>query len=576
LLLLCSLLLLLLRLQPQMAAVRNRLALDVALGHPALSTDPRILCAAAQACKAWQQAVQQCGACNTVVKLNTKLPLQQICSFVRWLRKHAGLVKSFTAKAAEQAPHGMDKLQWQHHIDAAQLLLQQAMELAVGKPAAAFSAAAAAAAAPAAASQGAVLQHTQQQQSAMRLASFSSNLPCCPSMLPALTARHLTQLDLTLLQNCSIDAGPQLAAALHQLSILQQLQLDAWRAPRQSLSSCFAGIAQLTRLTSLVLSMRLDGKEESLQQALAQPLPLRNLQLLHMCDWNHLDLSALTQLETLVTRELPERTVLPLQLQHLHVTDWLAGASLAAVVPLQQLQTLRLKVDFEEQQPLLRLAQLPALRHLEIEYWQVRCVAGTAAAWPQLPQLRALDIWWDEAMEEFPVEQQLSFILDKALACTGLTKLAFTSQNGSYVSDKVAVCARLAKLTRLRDLCMYGNTALVPGDAQALTALTGLTRLVLGDVHGVDEEHIVALAGCMPRLQHLDVTGLRLSSTACTAAIGRLTQLTELVLSNNEDITEQSLLQLTGLLQLQQLEVGGCGVADDAVERFWAEVRLHR
>uniref|UniRef100_A0A383VVN3 Uncharacterized protein n=1 Tax=Tetradesmus obliquus TaxID=3088 RepID=A0A383VVN3_TETOB len=125
-------------LQPTATAFRHGLALELALQHLALSTDPRILCTAAQACKAWQQAVQQCSACNTVVVLGPTVSLQQACSFKRWLCKHSGLVKSFSASL--QAGSGQDAC----HIEAVQALLQQVLEEAACMPAAATAAAAAA------------------------------------------------------------------------------------------------------------------------------------------------------------------------------------------------------------------------------------------------------------------------------------------------------------------------------------------------------------------------------------------------------------------------------------------------
>uniref|UniRef100_A0A383W2P3 Uncharacterized protein n=1 Tax=Tetradesmus obliquus TaxID=3088 RepID=A0A383W2P3_TETOB len=53
--------------EAQEAAERALLALSIAIDHPALSTDPQVLCAAAQACKDWREAVQLCGVCNTAV-----------------------------------------------------------------------------------------------------------------------------------------------------------------------------------------------------------------------------------------------------------------------------------------------------------------------------------------------------------------------------------------------------------------------------------------------------------------------------------------------------------------------------
>lgn len=55
--------------QAQGASARCTLALSIAVDHPALSADARILCSAACVCKGWRQAVQQCSACNTAVNI---------------------------------------------------------------------------------------------------------------------------------------------------------------------------------------------------------------------------------------------------------------------------------------------------------------------------------------------------------------------------------------------------------------------------------------------------------------------------------------------------------------------------
>jgi hypothetical protein len=52
------------------------LGLSIALEHPALSTDPRILCTAARACNAWREAVQQCQVRSTAVVFHPEATLQ--------------------------------------------------------------------------------------------------------------------------------------------------------------------------------------------------------------------------------------------------------------------------------------------------------------------------------------------------------------------------------------------------------------------------------------------------------------------------------------------------------------------
>jgi hypothetical protein len=81
----------------QEPAGRLPLALSLALEHPAVITDPAVLCAAARACKAWREAVQQCSVCNTAVVLSDgrRAPtLARLSSFVQWLPKHVLLVRS--------------------------------------------------------------------------------------------------------------------------------------------------------------------------------------------------------------------------------------------------------------------------------------------------------------------------------------------------------------------------------------------------------------------------------------------------------------------------------------------------
>uniref|UniRef100_A0A383VWU3 F-box domain-containing protein n=1 Tax=Tetradesmus obliquus TaxID=3088 RepID=A0A383VWU3_TETOB len=190
------------------AASTALLGLSIALEHPAASTDPRVLCAAARSCRAWREAVQQCPAHNTAVVLNTKKPVQQLQGFGQWLPKHAALVKSITAmttafdRGGGQAALGTGEA-WQSHLAAAQELLQQALQAAAEVPSthtAASAAAAVAAAVLPASSDAGVSSSTQrpQQQQGWRLASVSSDLPGAPRLLSLLPSGSLTHLHLDL------------------------------------------------------------------------------------------------------------------------------------------------------------------------------------------------------------------------------------------------------------------------------------------------------------------------------------------------------------------------------------------
>jgi hypothetical protein len=213
---------------------------------------------------------------------------------------------------------------------------------------------------------------------------------------------------------------------------------------------------------------------------------------------------------------------------------------------------------------------------------------------------------------EVQSKQQLLSILSGLTAC-GLTKL---SLDGSYsplldlqdaaddpeqqmqlaaahdaAGGPVAVCSRLAGLTTLKDLAIhYGNPDYefpdvndVPGDAMALTALTGLTRLVITGptprgVSGatgaavedsgavVDDLAATALAWNLRQLRHLELSRCSLGSMACLVVIGQvLTQLTELQLGGNDGITQRGLMQLTKLQKLRRLGVDRNDEVTDAV-----------
>jgi hypothetical protein len=119
---------------------------------------------------------------------------------------------------------------------------------------------------------------------------------------------------------------------------------------------------------------------------------------------------------------------------------------------------------------------------------------------------------------------------------------------------------------------------LVRGDALGLTALTGLTRLILSRAqHGVGTAVATALACSLQQLQSLD---LGAEGFTLLEAIGRLTQLTQLILSGNEGLTQLGLMQLTGLSRLEQEACenmySDTGVPDEALAAFWTAVHAQR
>jgi hypothetical protein len=79
----------------------------------------------------------------------------------------------------------------------------------------------------------------------------------------------------------------------------------------------------------------------------------------------------------------------------------------------------------------------------------------------------------------------------------------------------------------------------------------------------------------LQQLQHLELVQCDISSNECMAAIGQLTQLTELRLGRNRGIPQQALMQLTGLKQLQKLGVDRTrgfrhSLTEDMVQQLWA------
>jgi hypothetical protein len=261
---------------------------------------------------------------------------------------------------------------------------------------------------------------------------------------------------------------------------------------------------------------------------------------------------------------------------------------------LQQLQYLSLRVDFTEQQPLLQLAQLPALQYLVLQYRHAAAAAAaTAPAWGLLPQLQSLHLVHFDPIRDgsdAPTEQQLAIILEGIAAATTLTKLvleirtAVSAEAEPQVQPQVdpqavlAVCGHLTGLMRLKDLTIHGHgdSSWAAGDVLALIALTSLTKLHMVDAtHRVGNAAATALACELQQLQHLDLSrcGLQLDDVegiACLEAIGQLTQLTYLGLQNNPEITQAGLMRLTKLCRLQELHVQA---SSEVLEAFWAALR---
>jgi hypothetical protein len=423
----------------------------------------------------------------------------------------------------------------------------------------------------------------QLRQQGLCMSSFSSDYAGVPSVLAALPAQSLTCLHVDLESKLDVLAnGPALAAALAGLTNLRHLCLKNGYDCRYP-GSCLAGLAQLTRLTHLSIEgCCWQSVQQPVQQLAMRAVSLQYLQLdmpETAYDRQPLDLRRLTRLAELSTQGLPKGSRLPAQLQRLLYGPFDLRSTPAMVMPLQQLQRLEVGITSESlvSEPLLRLGQLPALTHLSLQYYEFPEAAATAAAWPRLPQLRQLSIEYLGGA----TKAQLAGVLAAVAASSGLTNLTLEINADDVAppglrepADQflgIAACASLAGLTRLRDLSLGRSSSLAPGDALALSALTSLTRLVLGGTsQGTDDVAATALACSLKQLRHLDLSWCKLGDMACLAAIGQLAQLTELRLYGTP-LKQRSLLLLQGLTRLQSLVVT-CSqeVTPVVLRRFWA------
>jgi hypothetical protein len=264
------------------------------------------------------------------------------------------------------------------------------------------------------------------------------------------------------------------------------------------------------------------------------------------------------------------------------------ASSVQALASLQHLQHLSFEVGFEECQPLLQLAQLSSLQHVALSYCTAKAAAATAPVWRQLRQLRELSLICEGV--DSPNMQQWAGISAAVAACTNLTSLMldvtiwedWEANLQNHQLEQIAVCASVAGLPYLKNLHIRKEPAhrtlcpnVVPCDALRLTVLTGLSRLVLEELgDGVGDLAATALACNLRQLQHLGLRRCSLGSMACLAAIAQLTRLTALQLEGNDGLTQQGLLLLTGLTQLQQLGVDrNAEVTDEVFHSFWAAVK---
>jgi hypothetical protein len=367
-------------------------------------------------------------------------------------------------------------------------------------------------------------------------------------------------------------------------------------------------MARLTRLTKLDANC-------TLPQGLAIPAQLQHARLTLKPFTGTNIVAAISRLPLKQLQHLEMTVLFPRQqqlqlaqlpaLQHLRL-QVLFTQPPAAVEPLLQLeqlpslQHLHLAVNFIRKQSLLQLAQLPALQHLKLQCTASAAALATAEAWALLPQLCHLDVMVQD------VERDLAAIVLGLAAATSLTELRLGCTETQRERVEVVLFSSLTGLTRLKALSFVGKSSdlidlgcwqqLASGDTvAALSALTGLTKLSLQNITcGARATADVLPVVCsLKHLQSLVLfkCGLQLGTAegmACLEAIGRLTQLTHLDLSYNTGLTEQGMMQLTGLSRLHNpaypvrscsavnFYCNGCGVSADASKTFVAALLQQR
>uniref|UniRef100_A0A383W678 F-box domain-containing protein n=1 Tax=Tetradesmus obliquus TaxID=3088 RepID=A0A383W678_TETOB len=232
------------------------LALPIAVEHPAISSSPKVLCAAACVCKDWRQAVQQCAARHTDVHLRlgtvefqhswaaalaavnrhqALLPADlqsKLAGFASWMAKHGPLVRSLILHPWGSLKSDTVAAVREEAVQLLRIAMQQAAACCCVHPAttaelsaaANTTAAAAAAAVPVARS---AEPHSSSSSLGLRLASFSSDATWAMGLLPVLPAHSLTRLELDLSASWAVPVrdAAALAAAVPRLSSLQQLVL---------------------------------------------------------------------------------------------------------------------------------------------------------------------------------------------------------------------------------------------------------------------------------------------------------------------------------------------------------------
>lgn len=146
-------------------------------------------------------------------------------------------------------------------------------------------------------------------------------------------------------------------------------------------------------------------------------------------------------------------------------------------------------------------------------------------------------------------------------ALSKLKALRLSNKNGSTeVSD--AVMPQVAKLSNLKVL---GIDFLYAGSAEGIASLAGLPIEEFYASHSlVDDECLAVIAEKLPKVKKLRVSGCNVSGEGLQA-IGRMSNLQELDLSEIALIMDSDLTHLSGSKQLKKLNLWRVQVTDEGV-----------
>ncbi|KAF6257928.1 hypothetical protein COO60DRAFT_1168827 [Scenedesmus sp. NREL 46B-D3] len=543
-------------------------ALCTALQHPALTADPQTVCCLLQTCRSWRAAVQQAAAGTTVIDLRSLHSIAKLSQFAAWIPRHAGMLAEVSLTLPQTEDDGLST---QHYATAAEQIILLALQ---NVAAAAASAAAGSSGTPAAVPQ------------LLRLQVFCTDFLSGAGLLAFLPAATLTKLSVKYMGGYPSANSPAISQALAGLTSLKELSLQHYYAEPIRLSGrCLQAVSQLSCLSALCIGWVAEDADLSLL-----PQQLQQLELMVVCGKQALQLQHLTGVRNLKLElrgapaphsSLPQHVALltistwgdedtdeledPTALWQQHNLQHLGLGSLRQLVRLQVINGLA------EPQMLHRVACLPRLEQVLLCYSHSSLAARAAPAWQHLPQLKGIDIEGSTSamLDRSETEEMMQYIG----AATTLTSLRLAS---GVMLDYYPICQHLRGLQQLRELELsHAEGPSLQRDALNLTALTGLTQLVLAGATGVNDTCAVAIASWLRQLRHLELRSCGLVSAAALPAIGSLTQLRTLVLDGHAEaeLEDEDILLLSSLTQLQAIGAHET-FSDEAVEAFVHDLHI--